>query len=427
MKLLNVRLLDGAGNVRERVDLEIAGDAITNISPATEHASHGSENYQMADALDVTGKTVLPGLFDCHIHIMFDASNNPNATSKDEPLIYQSLQAAKRGESFLQCGVTTVRDLGGIEYAEMSIKRAFNEGWLAGPRLLVSGKCLTMTGGHGWWFGREVDGVDDARKAARENIKMGADNIKMMATGGVMTPGVDPRHVQLTEAELQAGFEEAAKAGKLSASHAQGTEGIKNAIRAGVRTIEHGIFMDDEAIRLMLERGTYFSLTLAAPKMINDNGEAAGVPKYMVEKSKWVMEAHIKSVEAAHRAGVKIVCGTDAGTPFNKHGESVLVELQMMRQIGMSPLEIITAATSVSAEAMRLEDKVGKLEPGKLADVLVVDGNPLENLEVLGQPLLVFKEGKLLVDRRSSVSKNGKVQAGTLPTAEHSQPQEHFC
>jgi imidazolonepropionase-like amidohydrolase len=423
LKLLNVNLLDGVSDVREHVDVEIEAGSLKSISASSEHAAISAENPAMTEVFDLAGKTLLPGLFDCHVHIMFDASNNPQHTVTTEPLVYQSLQAAKRGEIFLQHGVTTVRDLGGVEYSEMSLKRAFNEGWLAGPRLLVSGKCITMTGGHGWWFGQEVDGVDEARKAARHNIKMGADNIKMMATGGVMTPGVDPRHSQLSEAELRAGFEEAHNAGKLSATHAQGTTGIKNAVRAGVRTVEHGVFMDDEAINLMLERGTYFSMTLAAPKMIYEYGEAAGVPKFMVDKSAWVMEAHLKSAAAAYKAGVKIVCGTDAGTPFNKHGESVLVELQMMQQIGMSVLDIIRAATSMSAEAMGLASAVGTLQPGKLADLLVVDSNPLQDLNTLATPRLVFKEGKLMLNRLVELG----LQTNALPSTIHADAQTHFC
>jgi len=179
----------------------------------------------------------------------------------------------------------------------------------------------------------------------------------------------------------------------------------------------------------MLERGTYFSMTLVAPKMINDYGEAAGVPKFMVDKSAWVMEAHLKSAAAAYQAGVKIICGTDAGTPFNKHGESVVVELQLMRQIGMSTMDIIKAATSISAEAMRLDDQLGTLQVGKLADLVVTDGDPLQDLNVLARPTLVFKEGRLVVNRfhQPGSGSNGATTANPLPLLEHSQPQDHFC
>jgi imidazolonepropionase-like amidohydrolase len=425
MKLLNVRLIDN-GAVQERVDLEIEGTQIKAVTPTGEHAAANGNNPAMTDSLDLAGKTVIPGLINLHIHIMMDAGNNPEA-GLGQPVAYLVLQAARRAQAMLEAGITTARDLGGYEYAEMSLKKAINEGWLPGSRLLTSGKVLTMTGGHGHFFGQEVDGEDEARKYARYNIKMGADCIKMMATGGVMTAGVDPNNTQLSEAEMRAGFQEAINAGKLTASHAQGTSGIKNAVRAGVRTLEHGIFLDEEAINLMLEHGTYLSATLAAPKMIVAFGEAAGVPKDMVDKSRRVMERHLKSFSDAFRAGVKIGCGSDAGTPFNPHTD-LTTEIQLMVECGMTPLQALRAATRTSAEALRLDDRLGTLESGKLADLVVLDGDPLSDLETLRQPLLVFKEGKLAFKRPGTFGDSGPQPARpAAPVTEHAHPQDHFC
>ena len=424
MKLLNVRVIDD-GKVQERVNLEIEGDHIATVTTAGEVAQADSTNPALADALDLSGYTVMPGLINLHIHIMLDAGNNPEASMK-APLPFLTLQAAQRAHAMLRAGITTARDLGGYHFAEMSLRRAINEGWLPGPRLLVSGPVLTMTGGHGHDLGTEVDGEDEARKAARYNIKMGADCIKMMATGGVMTAGVDPNSTQLSEAELRAGFEEAHKAGKLSASHAQGTAGIKNAIRAGVRTIEHGIFLDDEAVEMMAERGVFLSATLAAPKMIVVFGEAAGVPKFMVDKSRAVMEAHLKSFERAKRAGVLIGCGSDAGTPFNPHHDLV-TELQLMTEGGMSAPEALRAATLVSAQALKLDQLIGTLTPGKQADLLVVEGDPLSDFEKLRQPSLVFKAGQLVARHGGQADDKLEVKIAGAPSLMHAQPQDHWC
>lgn len=396
MKLLNARLIDGTGAVHERVDIELDGKNFDNITPSAEQASTDPANPQMSHVVDLEGKTVIPGMFNCHVHMTLDASGNPDTELRGESITYKTLKTVKRAEDLIKAGVTTARDLGGGEYIEMSLKRAIAEGLFTGPRLLVSGKVLTMTGGHGWWIGAEVDGMDEVRKAARLNIKLGADCIKMMATGGVMTPNVDPNNVQLAEEELRAGFEEAHKAGKLSATHAIGLNGIKNAVRAGVRTVEHGVYLDDEVINMMLERNTYLVPTLAAPRQILNAGEAGGVPKFMVDKSAKVVEFHMNSAAMAHKAGVKIACGSDAGTPYNPHGD-IFTEMALLVEIGMSHLEAILSATAVAAEAMKLDDRLGTVQPGKLADLVVYNGDPLADLTVLKSPLMVWKEGQRLL------------------------------
>lgn len=214
-----------------------------------------------------------------------------------------------------------------------------------------------------------------------------------MATGGVMTPGVDPSSPQLREDELRCACTEATNAGKTTAAHAQGVEGIKNAIRAGITTVEHGIYLDDEAIDMMLERGTFLVPTLAAPYNIVEHGLGAGIPEHAVQKSERIMEDHQKSFYQAYKKGVKIAAGTDAGTPFNRHGDFV-TELELMVKNGMKHEDVIRSETKVASEAMKIDNKTGTVEVGKCADLLLVQGNPLENISDLRKVVKVFKEGE---------------------------------
>jgi imidazolonepropionase-like amidohydrolase len=309
-----------------------------------------------------------------------------------------ALRAAVHAKKTLESGVTTVRDMGGKNYIDLALRDAIAGGMIPGPRMLASGRPVVMTGGHGWPMAREADGPDEVRKAVREQLKAGADVIKLMATGGVMTPGVEPGSPQLTLEELKAGVEEAGKAGRRTASHAQGTTGIKNAVLAGITSIEHGIFLTDEVIELMLERGTYLVPTLVAPYWIVKKGRAAGIPDYAVKKSEDVIEAHLASFRKALAAGVKIAFGTDAGTPFNEHGANTF-ELELMVENGMSPMQALEAGTRVSAELLGIADKVGTLEPGKLADVVVVAGNPLDDIKAVREVRLVIKEGRIVKEK----------------------------
>jgi imidazolonepropionase-like amidohydrolase len=312
-----------------------------------------------------------------------------------ESIAKTTLRGAANLKKLLKSGVTFFRDMGGYEYIDIELKKSVNEGFIEGPEFLVSGKVLTMTGGHGYLMGRECDGVDEVRKAAREQLKAGADVIKIMATGGVMTPGVEPGSPQLTKEEIQAAVEEAHKAGRKTAAHAQGTTGIKNAVMAGIDSVEHGIFLDDEVIEMMVEKGVYLVPTLVAPYFIIEYGEEGGIPAYVVEKSKRVMESHLESFRKAYKAGVKIAMGTDAGTPFNYHDKSAY-ELKLMVEAGMKPMDAIVSSTKVAAELLGIEKDYGTLEQGKVADFIVLKDNPLENIETLLQVERVYKKGKLV-------------------------------
>jgi imidazolonepropionase-like amidohydrolase len=254
-----------------------------------------------------------------------------------------------------------------------------------------------MTGGHGWQFGVEADGPAEVAKAARKELKAGADVIKLMATGGICTEGVEPGQAQLGLDELKAAVDEAHKAGRKSAAHAQGLTGIKNALWAGIDSIEHGTYLDEEAVGLMLEKGVWLVPTLSAGDNMIRNGKEAGIPAFAVDKSMAHRKPRLKSLVLAHKAGVKIAMGTDAGTPCNKHGENAR-ELCLMVDNGFTPQEALTAACHGAAEVLGLDAEIGSLEPGKRADLLIVNGSPLENIGLLTLPeniLGVFKDGAL--------------------------------
>jgi len=345
------------------------------------------------ERVDLAGHTLLPGLINCHVHLCLGAEADPVRPLRDEPLGVTVIKALLRARESVEAGVTTVRDLGGRDYAEMSVRRAIHEGWAPGPRILAAGKAICMTGGHGWWVGREADGPDDSRRAVREQLKAGADVIKLIATGGVMTPGVEPGASQLTPDEMRAAIDEARKAGRRTAAHAQGSSGIADAVDAGITTIEHGIFLTEEIVARMRTRGTYLVATLNAPAAISAGGLAAGIPDYMVRKSDAVVPAHIASFQLARRAGVPIAAGSDAGTPLNRHGDYP-AELELMVKYGMTPLEAIRAATSTAAEALGLGAETGRVAPGLAADLIAVAGQPAERIQALGNVRMVLARGR---------------------------------
>ncbi len=399
MKLLldNAKVIDGLGAVIAPgwvlvEDGKIAGVGPGDASPRAQMDADGS-----GSVVDLTGKTILPGLIDCHVHLMLDASPDPLKQAATERVGLSALKMALRAQRTLKSGVTTVRDLGCKGFAAIEVRDAVRSGLIPGPRMLCAGHLICMTGGHGWSIGREADGVDGVRRAAREQLKAGADVVKMMATGGILTPGVQPGAAQLTLEELRAGVEEAHKAGRKAAAHAQGTEGIRNAVLAGIDSVEHGFYLTEETVGMMLERGTYLVPTLTAVRAIARHGTESGIPPWAVEKAMAVGEAHEKSFARAMEAGVSIAMGTDAGTPFNEHGQNAQ-ELALLVELGMSEGEAIVSATSRAAELLGIADAVGSISVGKVADLIVTSGDPLRDITVLCDPAAiesVYQAGKL--------------------------------
>ena len=354
----------------------------------------GIEDFHEVDGTLYTVDTLIPGLLNCHVHVMDPVGFG---TNKKFTLMEKAFYAQKNCEDYLKSGITTVRNLGTEQNFDLEIKEAIQEGLIQGPHMICSGRVICMTGGHGCTNGIEADGVDECRKAARTQLKNGVDVIKIMATGGVMTKGVEPGSAQLTQEEMTAIIEEAHKAGRKTATHAQGTQGIKNALYAGIDSIEHGIFLDQECIDYMKEHGVYLVPTLVAPQCIVDNGIEAGIAEYMVRKAKYVKDAHVESFKQAYKQGVKIAFGTDAGTPFNYHS-NCLWELELMEKYGVDRMDILKICTHNSADLIGVLDEYGTIETGKKADLVCLNSNPLESISNVRNIQKVIKDGEIVVD-----------------------------
>lgn len=381
-------VFDGRDKMLEDHGVLVEEGHIARIAPLAEFDGYAGPRT------DISGCTLLPGFSDCHVHLCYEGDANPSETAGKKAPGAVSLTALRNAQTSLAAGFTALRDCGGRDYLEFAARDAIQRGEFIGPTIYGSGKIICITGGHGNRFGRVADGPDEVVKAVREQVHMGCDLIKMMATGGVMTPGVSPKDAHYTEEELRAGVTEARRFHKCTASHAQGTGGILNAVRAGVTSIEHGIYLTDEAIEEMLEAGTYLVPTLAAPINIMKHGLAAGIPAFAVEKCSELTEIHARSVRSFYQAGGKIALGTDAGTPFNRHGENGQ-EFSLMVDIGMKPVDALKAGCFNGADLIGLADR-GLIAEERVADLIVVDGNPLDDISCVSDPTrlrAVYKDG----------------------------------
>lgn len=366
-----------------------------------------------ATVIDLGDATLLPGFIDAHTHLTMDFDpdyNGARLKALDRTVGEQAIHASVNARKTLMAGFTTVRDVGSSDFLDVGLRNAINAGVVPGPRMLVSVHAIGSTGGHcddgaGFRFGllnhetRPEDGVintpDEARYAVRFNIKYGADVIKTCATGGVLSPTDAVDAPQLTQAELDALVAAAHDLGRRTAAHAHGPEGAKRAIRAGIDSIEHGTFLDDEGLRMMHERGTYLVPTLSVRAGIAESK----FPPLVQQKADAAMKAQDNMVRRALAAGVKIALGTDAAV--YPHGDNAL-EFQLLVNDGMTPAQALRAGTSVAADLLGLPKQIGSLETGKAADIVAVPGNPIQDIKTTQSVLFVMKDGQVYRNDRLS-------------------------
>ncbi|OUS28688.1 aryldialkylphosphatase ['Osedax' symbiont bacterium Rs2_46_30_T18] len=392
--LRQARVFNGKEMLDGPLSVLLEDNKISRIDTDDAFADYRGAQFNMS------GKTIMPGLIDCHVHLCYTASGDPSGDGKKMGPAQLTLTALKNAQATLQGGVTSVRDCGGRDFLEFAVRDAINAGEFEGPTIFASGKIICMTGGHGNSHGRIADGVEEVRKAVREQIHAGCDLVKIMATGGVMTPGVNPEDAHYSAEEMASGVHEAHRFHRRTASHAQGTEGILNAVNAGIDSIEHGIFLTDECIDKMLTAGTYVVPTLAALHNImtvptDYNGPK--VPDFILEKCRRIAETHSASIKAFYAVGGKLAMGTDAGTPHNKHGRNA-EELRLMCTNGISNLDALRISTYNGADLMGLEMH-GLIEQGYMADILIVNGNPVEDIEMVANTdnhNMVIKAGRIV-------------------------------
>jgi len=389
------KVFDGTGSAASDADVVVENGRFVDVGSGLD----GDER------VDVAGKTLLPGLFDCHVHIAFTGIDLIGSLTR--PFSLRFYEAMHNLRKTLDIGITTVRDAGG---ADLGMKTAVEEGLIEGPRMHISLIMLSQTGGHGdsWMpcgteiptFGMPypgmpsgiVNGPEEMRRKVRELVRDGADVIKVATSGGVLSPRDDPKHPHFRDEELEMLVSEASAAGIWAMAHAQGTPGIKAAIRAGIRSIDHGVYLDDQAIEMMIERETFLVPTLVAPTGVITAAEAGvPIPENMVSKARGVIDAHRDSFKRAVAAGVKVAMGTDSAvTP---HGEN-LKELGLMAEGGMDPAPVLASTTSLAAELMGLQEELGTIEPGKRADLVVVDGDPFDFVTLPDRIGAVYKDGR---------------------------------
>jgi imidazolonepropionase-like amidohydrolase len=340
---------------------------------------------------------VVPGLINCHVHLEMNGEPDIQTLYLIRTTIERTLYAAHNARRALEAGVTTVRDLGASDGVAIAVREAIARGEHAGPTVIPAGRALCMTGGHGFFVGRETDGPWDARKAVREQRKAGAACIKLIATGGVLTKGAVPGLDQLSEEEMRAAVDEAHTHAMIVGAHAIGTNGIKNALRAGVDSIEHGHLLDDEAIALFRERNTYLVPTLAAVSCIYEHASDGKQPDYVVRKATELYERAAENIRRAWRGGVTIAGGSDAGTPYNYH-ENYAYEIELMStMLGMTPQQALTAATATAAALLRSE--AGVLAEGRPADLLLLERDLGVDVRAVRDPRVVVKGGAVVRER----------------------------
>ncbi len=395
-QLLNVE----TGKITNDQWIQVSGNKITAIKTTAPKKTDSVTHLK--------GKTCLPGLMDMHVHL--EGEMNPKAyverfTLNPADLAFRAQEYARRT---LDAGFTTVRNPGDSYNVTISLRNAINQGWIKGPRVFSAGKALATTGGHAdptnghnhLTMGNPgpkdgvINSVDDAKQAVRQRYKDGADFIKITATGGVLSLAKSGQNPQFTQDELQAVIDAANDYGMHVAAHAHGTEGMLRAVKAGITSIEHGTYMDTEVMKAMKKMGTYYVPTIIAGKFVAEKAEIDGFFPEIVRPKAAAVGPQIQSTfEKAYKAGVKIAFGTDSGV--SAHGDNAK-EFEYMVEVGMSELAAIQSATITTAEMLNIQDQLGTIAIGKLADIIAVDGNPLEDIKLLQNVSFVMKDGEII-------------------------------
>jgi len=382
-----------AGKMLDNVTVVIDGDKVTSVSGGGSR----SDNQAGGNVINLPNATLLPGLIDAHTHLTFDPNFGYQELGISIPK--EALIGAKNARITLEAGFTTVRNVGASGYTDIALRDAINEGMVPGPRIMASGPALSITGGHCdqnllpyEWHAKSdgaADGVEGVQHKVREIIKYGADVIKVCATGGVLSKGDDPRASQYTLEEMKAIVADAHRLGRKVAAHAHGAQGIAWAAEAGVDSIEHGSYIDDAGIAMMKKNGTYLVPTLYLADWMRENATRIGLPPMYATKMKEVTAVSRQNIKKAFNAGVKIAFGTDAAVyphGLNAHEFAVYV------QIGMTPLQAIQTATVNAADLLGWS-KIGSIENGNFADIIAVNGDPLKDVTLLQDPVMVMKGG----------------------------------
>jgi imidazolonepropionase-like amidohydrolase len=388
----NVRLLDGRGPVEGRQDVEIREGRLRDI-----RAHRPADQATDIPLLDGGGMYLLPGLIDLHVHLVWDGGSDPVERFSKESTEQTLLRAIRHARENVEAGVTTVRDLGSVNDLAIDLSLAVERGDVVGPRIVPSGQTIIMTGGHDPFWGVMVDGPQEALKATRRQIYRGAGVIKLSATGGVYgrTEGESVTHTELNFDEVSTVTSEAHKLGVPVAAHAIGHDGIRNCVEAEVDTIEHGQQLTPELANKLAAYGGALVPTLFVYRQIAQRSE---VPEYARVKAEAILEEHERAIEAARAARVRIGAGSDAGSPLTPHG-SLIDELMALADTGFSPLEALRCATCEAARTIGLDSKVGSIEQGFVADLILVPQNPLENLGHLRDVRAVWIGGRLVCSR----------------------------
>ncbi|MGC2696590.1 MAG: amidohydrolase family protein [Candidatus Angelobacter sp.] len=401
------RLFDGTTDtVRENMVIVVLGERIQSVGPAAAVSIPAG-----ATVIDLSHATVLPGLIDCHTHLGSRADRYDEIYRFKDTPFQSAFAAVVNARKTLEAGFTSVRDVGSEPFLAVDLRNSINEGLVPGPRIVASGPGISITGGHGdlnnyspqtrvSMFPEErnfqiADGVDQIRHVVRAQVKYGVDVIKILATGGVLSKGDSPGAPQFTPEELKAAAEEAHMAGRKIAAHAHGTQGIKNAILAGIDSIEHASLIDEEGIRLAKEHGTYLVMDIYNDDYILGKAIEFGLPKENVEKEKMVGRLQRENFQHAVKAGAKMAFGTDAGV--YPHGDNAKQFFYMVK-FGMTPAQAIHAATSNAADLIGRAKDVGTLEAGKFADLIAVTADPLQDVRVLENVGFVMKGGAVVKD-----------------------------